>query len=246
MSWTITPTQLRVDDQDALTYLAAVETADGQALESGVRLAVNAFVKGCKADGIWPSIKASCILAGARTLQGALVPLVGAAPTSFNFVAGDYNRKTGLIGDGSTKTLNTNRAETADGQNNHVSAYVTTLSTGVILANDPFSTSLSATAHRNRNTTSTSYAPSAGFIGSTRSNSASYEIRSGLATTSVTQAFNTNSSTNLFLFSFRLPQIGDVLGTHRIAFYSIGGSLNLTQLDSRVTTLINAIAAAIP
>jgi hypothetical protein len=32
----------------------------------------------------------------------------------------------------------------------------------------------------------------------------------------------------------------------RIAFYSIGESLNLTQLDARVTTLINAFAAAIP
>jgi hypothetical protein len=45
---------------------------------------VNAFVKGCKADGIWSAIKASCILAGADTLAGALVPLVGAAPTNFN------------------------------------------------------------------------------------------------------------------------------------------------------------------
>ena len=32
----------------------------------------------------------------------------------------------------------------------------------------------------------------------------------------------------------------------RIAFYSIGESLNLALLDARVTTLINAFAAAIP
>ncbi len=32
----------------------------------------------------------------------------------------------------------------------------------------------------------------------------------------------------------------------RIAFYSIGESLNLALLDARVTTLINAYAAAIP
>jgi hypothetical protein len=69
-------------DADAQAYITAVETADGQALETGVRDAINAFVVGCKADGIWNAIKASCILAGARTLTGALVPLVGTAPTT--------------------------------------------------------------------------------------------------------------------------------------------------------------------
>jgi hypothetical protein len=60
------------------------------------------------------AIKASCILAGARTLAGALVPLAGAAPTNVGpFVSGDYNRKTGLVGDGSTKYLNSNRARLA-------------------------------------------------------------------------------------------------------------------------------------
>jgi len=64
-------------------------------------------------------------LAGARTLTGALVPLVGTAPTNFNFVSGDYNRETGL-GDASnaTKYLNSNRAGNADPQNSrHVAAY---------------------------------------------------------------------------------------------------------------------------
>jgi hypothetical protein len=32
----------------------------------------------------------------------------------------------------------------------------------------------------------------------------------------------------------------------RLAFYSIGESLNLALLDTRVTALINAFAAAIP
>ena len=107
-----------VSDPDAMAYLRAVEDADNQALEQGVQQAVNQFVIGCKSDGIWSAIKASCILAGARTLNGALVPLVGIAPTNFNFVAGDYNRKTGLVGDGSTKYLDSNRNNNADPQNN--------------------------------------------------------------------------------------------------------------------------------
>jgi hypothetical protein len=42
------------DDADAVAYIAAVEAADGQALETATRMAINSFVKGCKADGIWP------------------------------------------------------------------------------------------------------------------------------------------------------------------------------------------------
>jgi hypothetical protein len=108
-------------------------------------------VKGCKADGIWDAIKASAILAGARTLDGALQPLVGSAPTNFNFISGDYNRTTGLVGDGATKYLNSNRNNNADPQSDA-----------------------------------------------------------------------------------------------RLAFYSIGESLDLAQLDARVTALINAYAAVIP
>jgi hypothetical protein len=85
------------DDADAVAYIAAVEAADGQALEAATRMAINSFVKGCKADGIWTAIKASCILAGARTRLGALTPLAGTAPTNFNFVDGDYRPPSFLL-----------------------------------------------------------------------------------------------------------------------------------------------------
>ena len=63
-------------DADASAYILAVEAADEiaspgiGALEPATRSAINKFVVGCKADGIWPAIKASCILAGARTHEG--------------------------------------------------------------------------------------------------------------------------------------------------------------------------------
>jgi hypothetical protein len=111
-------------DADAASYIIAVQTADTEPLELGVKLAINDFVTGCKSDGIWDAIKASCIMAGARTLAGALVPLKGAAPTNFNFVSGDYDRKTGLVGDGATKYLDSNRAGNADPQNSkHMSVF---------------------------------------------------------------------------------------------------------------------------
>ena len=70
-------------DPDAAAYIAAVEAADGQMLEPALVTAYNEFFVGCKADaspfaGVsnFDAIKASCIMAGARTLAGALVPLM--------------------------------------------------------------------------------------------------------------------------------------------------------------------------
>ena len=59
-------------DADASAYILAVEAADGQTLEPATRSAINKFVVGCKADGIWAAIKASCIMAGARTFSWRL------------------------------------------------------------------------------------------------------------------------------------------------------------------------------
>jgi hypothetical protein len=86
-------------------------------LETPVKRAVDDFFRGTKADGtFWDALKAACILCGARTLAGALVPLAGDAPTNNNFVDADYNRETGLKGNGSTKYLDSNRANNADPQ----------------------------------------------------------------------------------------------------------------------------------
>ena len=41
-------------DADARAYITAVSAADGSSLEPAVQQAVNDFVVGCKADGIWP------------------------------------------------------------------------------------------------------------------------------------------------------------------------------------------------
>lgn len=252
MSWTITSSNLLVDDADALAYLTAVETTDGQALESGVRLAVNAFVKGCKADGIWPALKASCILAGARTRIGALTPLVGAAPTSANFVDADYDRKTGLVGNGSTKYLDTNRNNNADPQdNNHNAVYLSVSPTigtslmGTGVTNTGTNSILTGSTRSRHGTAINFSSATTGFLGMSRSLSTTYTNRSGSITLTHSQTSQTPLSGNLFLFARNLS--GPSLHSNaRLAFYSIGESLDLALLDARVTTLINAIGAAIP
>ena len=235
-------------DNDAWEYIARVETADGQILEQSVRNAITNFVIGCKADGIWTAIKASCILAGARTLAGAVVPLAGTAPTNFNFVSGDYNRKTGLVGDGSTKYLNTNRNNNADPQDNqHNAVWVSSVATGLAIASSPVtaggSNQIGLGGRKSRNVGALSgISMQIGLCGISRSASANFNYRVGGANNLSVQVSQTSSAGSLII-------LGDgaaASGNHRLAFYSIGESLDLAQLDARVTALINAFAAAIP
>jgi hypothetical protein len=241
-------------DADAAAYITAVETADGQALEEKVKIAIDNFVLGCKADGIWSAIKASCILAGARTLAGALVPLVGTAPTNVGslFGSGDYNRKTGLAGNGSNKYLDANRASNADPQNNHhLSAFVTSQGVNLIigsLGGLDYTELLVAGGNangRSRNAANNQVASQsiASFHGVARSASTNYTARKYGLNQIVSATSQTPTSTSFKVFA---RGDGTLLGTHRIAFYSIGESLDLALLDARVTDLINAFGVAIP
>jgi hypothetical protein len=234
-------------DADATAYLSAVQTADGQALEPAVRNAITAFVVGCKQDGIWSAIKASCLLMGARTLSGALTPLVGAAPTNINLVSGDYNRKTGILGDGATKRIATGRLNDSDPQdNNHNAVYISSLGSGGVIGIPTTFTganSMSAAATRNRNTSASLLTvASAGFYGMSRNASASYAVRTDGSNTTFSVASQTPTSNEISVIGLDAT----TFGTHRVAFYSIGESLTLSLLDARVTTLYNAIGAAIP
>jgi hypothetical protein len=243
-------------DADAQSYITAVETADGQDLEDGVRSAINDFVVGCKADGIWDAIKASCIMAGARTLSGALVPLVGTAPTNYNFVTGDYDRKTGLVGNGTTKYLDSNRNNNADPKDNfHVAAHITTAHSGT--TNSTYigaGIGTSGISHlgaagsadilftRLQSTASVDYGSmtQTGFLGASRSSPASFDYRFGSTTATANIASETPANVDLLVFG---RVVGFAYINGRIAFYSIGESLDLALLDARITTLIDAYGA---
>ena len=247
-----------VTDPDAGAYIAAVEAADGQLLEFGVGKAINDFVVGCKQDRIWDAIKASCILAGARTRLGALTPLVGTAPTSFNFVDADYNRKTGLVGNGSTKRIDSNRNCNIDPQNSHhFSVYATTAATSGIYMSGEASgnrNALYATGAnievplRSGNTVPSTGITrnSTGLIAGSRISSSIINARVGGSNVSIsnTSASPPNQSINVFCQNVS-GSTGEFV-TARLAFYSIGESLDLALLDARVTALITAFGVAIP
>jgi hypothetical protein len=248
-------------DTDAGDYIQLVEGASGdnQALEPATRQAINNFVIGCKQDGIWNAIKASCILSGARTLNGALQPLAGTAPTNVGpFVTGDYNRKTGLIGNASSKYLNSNRNNNADPQNSkHVSVFIqsrgttspnglrfiaagdTTGAGDTLIANDVsggFYTTINSTSFDRPALTT-------GFVGMSRAISTSYLFRGSNATTTFNRTSGTPRNQNIGVFA---NSDGTFPLDCRLAFYSIGESLDLALLDARVTALITAFGVAIP
>ena len=262
-----------VSDPDAQAYLQAVEVADNQALEQGVQQAVNQFVIGCKADGIWDAIKACCILAGARTLNGALVPLVGTAPTNPGnvFVEADYNRETGLVGDGSSpgtgsgigsKYLNTNRKGDADPRDSsHLSVFVSTAAsnnassgrayigvggnnTGAKNIISTNSTVISTRANNAAVADNGSHLAT-GFIGASRANSSNYLSR--ITGVNYSNSIASQTGQNLDIYLFRLNwSVVSLHSNARLSFYSIGESLDLALLDTRVSNLMTAIGAAIP
>ena len=252
-------------DADAAAYIAAVETADGESLEAGVKTAINDFVAGCKSDGIWDAIKASCILAGARTLNGCLVPLRGDAPTNFNFVSADYNRVTGLKGDGSTKYLDSNRSNNADPQNNqHLSVwksenhslpanglglYIGAGATGSgasQIGRSGSSLSLEDEFSRSRSSSGSLVGPDdplTGLTGITRSNASEYTHRTSGSDFLLSVGSQESSSDSLFIFRRNGSSGG--FANARLSFYSIGESLDLALLDARVSALMTALDGAI-
>jgi len=244
-------------DPDALAYFARVEgvNGDNQPLEFAVKVAINDFVVGCKADGIWNAIKSSCIMAGARTLSGALQPLVGPAPTNFNFVSGDYNRKTGLVGNGSTKYLNSNRNNNADPQNDqHLAVYatVTPSGPGARLIGDGTGTTGRSTIGNaaGAEVTVRSRCDTFFFAGTivvypcllavSRSASSSFVARSNQTNNTVAVTSQTPSTGSIDVFRATVDPTNA-----RIAFYSIGEDLDLAALDTRVTNLMTALDGAI-
>jgi hypothetical protein len=262
--------------QDYLDRVTAADVAagDNAGLELGVTEAVSAFMQGLvsinylgvSANVISQAaslIKAAPILAGARTLPGALVPLVGAAPTAVNFSAADYNRKTGLLGNTTNRYINSNRSNSADPQNNrHAAVFANTPDNGgsFLLSAKGASTDIGSTGIRARNASGSSCVngsdsqDAAGaempintgtFKGVSRNNSSSYTSRVNGSNFTISRVSGTPVSANYVLFA-RSDLVAATFFAGRISFYSIGEALTLSLLESRVATLMAALASAIP
>ena len=243
-------------DVDALGFIRAVQTADGQSLEYPIRRAYNEFVAGCKEDDNWDSIEACCIPIGARTLSGALIPLVGPAPTNVDNLldSDDYDRSLGLKGDGVEKCLDSNYAYTSGYQNDCSLAIYETEATlvGVPAGYNDSSgngTTISSSGIRLYNNLASTHTPSdptiAGFKGISRNSSGTYEYLSKDISNTNTATSAVITQGNIGILAQNTNGTFSSFSTSRIAFYAAGNNLNLTLLNARVNTLIRNIQAAL-
>jgi hypothetical protein len=82
-----------------------------------------------------------------------------------------------------------------------------------------------------------------GFIGLSRSSSSTIYTRIGGAIASQLVGSSAPDAIPIYVFS---RGVNDFPTASRLSFYSIGESLDLALLDTRVSALITAIGAAIP
>jgi hypothetical protein len=247
----VAPRVLRTYDADASAYITAVETADNESLEPEIREAITEFVVGCKIRGIWDSIKSCCLLCGARTQAGAIVPLKGNAPILTSFV-GDYNRENGLRR--VSGTYNINRNNNADPQNNkHVAVYPTSIDYGTSGSNNR------AIIGSTTNAGSTFISVSRDGMLLRCNTSISIVNFRPVFSNSLIGAAVLNSSQSQLLYNNNINIVnvetttpinypltlweGPGLATSitRLAFYSVGESLNLKTLNEVVKNYINRI-----
>ena len=248
-------------DADALDYLARVKAADGAGVEVGVATAVDAFFRDLKATpGLFDAIKASCILCGARTLAGALVPVVGDAPTNVadGFVEGDFSRTSGLTGDGATTYLDTGRAYADDPQNsNHIAAYLSAINadenyagagdTTVAFTRLGYFTSQLRYGVRTLQQNGPATLAT-GFMAAGRSDGSDVSLRyNGASTTTSAASVSTSGvDVNYTVFVTNYENIGLIgYSASTIAFYSFGEALSLEALDTAVSNLINRLKFAL-
>jgi hypothetical protein len=253
-------------DTDAQAYISAVEAADGQGLELGVKNAINDFVVGCKADGIWNALKSTFILSGARTINGALVPLKSSmpTPTRFGTEAGwTYGRTTGLKGNGTNNYIETGYlAPVSSAANNHF-AFWKSNSTQSATTEKVFGGYyieheetldiflIGESYYFNNGFESTSIQSfQSGLHGTAKTNtSESKEVRPGSAVlTRTTDAYlGLMQDTEIYIYNINYNEgpLVNIYYDQPFSFYSAGDFLDLAFLTIRVSTLITDISTAL-
>jgi len=247
-------------DADALDYLDRMAAADGASVEVGVATAVDAFVRDLKADSLWDAIGSSCLLCGPRTLAGALVPLRGDAPTAYGgWASGDYDRSTGMKGNGSSLYLDSNYGpENLNATDLHLSVCVTELNDAYtssrFISQDNNSLTIlgsaGATGFRSRVVSSNIYTLGSGatvpsLLAVSRASGDSFSwFGYGQSGSQNDAGGSINAAAGNPLIFKGSAGFSNYLAS-RLAFYSIGTSIDLAKLDSHVSAYVTAIGAAV-
>lgn len=245
---------------EALEYISRVEFADGQPLEFEVRNAIFNLFNSLKSDGILHHIKSSALMVGARTLEGALTQLISGVPsvTNFNFTGADYSRTLGLLGDGSTTYIDTNRSNSAEPRiDMHLSIFLSELTSGEQMFASAYadvggSTELyqsnfeAATRHR-RDIRFLSGDLNTGFFGISRSDSeSSYVARNNSVNVTHNTQAQQPTNRNIYLFARNSGTVTPTFFSNsRITAFTIGTGVDLALLDTSLSNYISTIQSVL-
>jgi hypothetical protein len=248
-------------DRDAIAYIRAVEEADGAYLETDVKIAVNNLVSGLKADDLWDAIGSSCLLCGPRTLAGALVPLRGDAPTAEGgWASGDYDRATGMKGNGTSLYLSTGVNNSSFTQDDfHMACYVTEAGTagatrwlagagGNQTGASEIFTAGNNYQYRNQSSiagTSSGFADTlTGLMASSRYEDEFFDFRAGSLSSSSARV--SQSPYNDVFHIFKTSYFAATNGFNgRLAYYSLGSQVDMGTLRTHLDAYLTAIGAAV-
>ena len=202
----------------------------------------------------WDDMKSSTSFVGVG-IQGVTVPLRDGmtVPTQNNFVAGDLDQLTGLKGNGSTKAIATGITTDDAGTINDVSisAYLTEQSAtpsnrsfigaqGLVIR-ETSNTNEVNTKSRNYGSQTTAATLITGFIGHSRSASASYTLRLDGSSTALSQAATVVPPTEIGVFR---DSTAGIRTDARLATYHAGPALDLATLEGLQATLLSEIRTA--
>jgi hypothetical protein len=246
-------------DPDAARYISRVFAA-GSSMTASNMNAVNTFVLGCKSDNIWNAIQGCSLLAGPDTLAGALMPLVGPVLTNFNFVDADYNRTTGLKGNGTNKYLRLNLDNWYSTNTRHMVCWMTermssppsseqfmgfwnNTNGSFGLATVTLNTTLQYRSGTNTAVEVAGAIPLAhtGMIGISRSGANNTDCKTGTnAIVSNANAYNAAQVAGTYTLFSRAGSSPSYSGS-RFSFYSVGVNLNLNLLNARIATYMSSL-----
>ncbi len=244
-----------VYDADAQAYFGRLVAA-GTDMSATNKAALNALVLGLKADAGVAAladhpIKGMLLFAGHNSFEGCFVPLIGVVPTNYNFVSTDYDRLTGLVGNGSNKSIGTNRNHNADAKDNqHTSVWVTSRGSSNTAyfgagsaSNSSGTTNIYQTASAYDTRSQSATAVTAGFLttgilGVSRSNSSNYSFAYGNSVETLSRVNFTPFNGELRIFA---RGDGGQASSARLKSFTVGSALSLAALRDRLATYFAAI-----
>jgi len=247
-------------DSDALRWITAVEVADGSPIEEGCKLAMNQLIIDLKGASIYNKLDSLVIKMAARTLAGALIDVKNPTSswTNNGFVSGDYNRTTGLIGNGSSKYLSSGINNNTLAQDDFaIFTYVTAVNTGT---NDHYmGAGLGSTGgitFRRESASDVKFfgadstgdvdanAQAAGLIGMRRTDSAEFQSRGGGANFTHTRTSQTLFDDIIYEYATSYASgTAANFSDHRSCAAGFGEYISLNNTETHLATFIASITA---